>query len=386
MSLDGSRRSAPLRLLWLQHGDFSGINPSLARAWRDVTNVEIIVVDLIEETLREWRDKARAVPIAWRSMGARLLRRGYGGLRGAVKRSAWYAEELATTVDRICATERFDFSISMQSIVPVLEPRAPNFVFTDHTIRCNYGYPDGAAAAERWSAYLPYEEQAIRAATGVFTMSEQARKTVIAQYKVRPDQAICVGGGCHAPIAAAVDPARYERRNVVFVGYDWERKGGPELVEAFRTVRARVPDATLTIVGCSPSIRAPGLEVVGAVPPTAVARYLARATVFCMPSRREPFGLAYLEAMSAGLPVVALRQGAVLDFVIERETGFLVPANDVQMLADRLVVLLSNPDTCRRLGTRGRELVETRYTWEHVQRTMWDVISRSLDRPPAPAS
>jgi len=211
-------------------------------------------------------------------------------------------------------------------------------------------------------------------------MSESSRTTVVTQYGVPAERAVCVGGGPVAALAVEPDADRYRRQNIVFVGYDWERKGGPEVVDAFAQVRRQLPNATLTIVGASPAISQAGVDVVGPVPPTEVGRFLGRASAFCMPSRREPFGLVYIEAMHAGLPVVARRQGAVLDFVIDEQTGFLVD-QDPRALADALVRLLRDPDRCAEMGKRARTLVETRYTWEHTQRVMWDAIRPRLSEP-----
>jgi glycosyltransferase involved in cell wall biosynthesis len=364
-------------MLVLHHGNFSGINESVIDAWRRAAVCDVAVVDLAPLSLASWTRKAEAAAVALRTNGAGLLRRGYGGLRGAIKRTAWYAEELEQVVNRTVRTRDVDFTLSMQTIIPVRRPAKPNFVFTDQTILCNLQYPDGAEAAGRWQEYQPYERDTIRAAAAVFAMSQSSRHTLLESYGLPQERAFCVGGGPVAVAPAGAEAGRYARGNILFVGLDWERKGGPELVEAFPEVRRVVPSATLTIVGCSPRVSQDGVEIVGPVPASHVGHYLNRASVFCMPSRREPFGLVYIEAMHAGLPVVALRQGAVRDFVIDGETGFLVDAGG-PALADRLVDLLRDAHRCEQMGAAARRLVESRYTWESTQRLMWNVIQKRL--------
>jgi glycosyltransferase involved in cell wall biosynthesis len=163
----------------------------------------------------------------------------------------------------------------------------------------------------------------------------------------------------------------------VFVGVDWERTGGPPLLEAFRRVRAQVPDATLTIVGCRPPVSEPGVDVVGRVPLSEVWRYYAEATVFCMPTRWEPFGIVYLEAMMQRLPVVATRVGAIPDFVSESDNGFLVGVDDVDGMARRLIQLLRNPELCREMGKRGFCIAQ-RYSWDHAADIMVTAINRHV--------
>ena len=69
-----------------------------------------------------------------------------------------------------------------------------------------------------------------------------------------------------------------------------------EMVEAFRRVLQTHPDARLAVVGCSPSVNVPNCEIVGRVPVDKVAGYYPRASVRCLPSRLEPFGIVCIEA------------------------------------------------------------------------------------------
>ena len=97
-----------------------------------------------------------------------------------------------------------------------------------------------------------------------------------------------------------------------------------------------------------------------------VRRHLASFTVFCLPSRSESFPLSVVEAMLAGLPVVATDVGSVAEAVHHGETGFLVPPNDVDALADALRRLLDDPELRGSMGARGRELALERFTAERM--------------------
>jgi len=134
-----------------------------------------------------------------------------------------------------------------------------------------------------------------------------------------------------------IDSARFRAKNILFVGIDWKRKGGPVLLEAFRRVRHAHPEATLTIVGRSPEVTQPGVEVVGRLPLIEVARYYRSASIFCLPTLNEPFGLVLLEAFSYGLPIVATRIGAIPEIVEDGESGYLVGPQNTDELADRLI-------------------------------------------------
>jgi glycosyltransferase involved in cell wall biosynthesis len=80
----------------------------------------------------------------------------------------------------------------------------------------------------------------------------------------------------------------------------------------------------------------------------------------------ELLGLAALEAMASGTPVVASRVGGLAEVVQDGETGFLVPPGEVGALRDRLAQVLGDAGLARRLGANARQLVLERVTWERV--------------------
>jgi glycosyltransferase involved in cell wall biosynthesis len=86
-----------------------------------------------------------------------------------------------------------------------------------------------------------------------------------------------------------------------------------------------------------------------------VAQILARADVFVLSSRSEGMPMSALEAMAAGLPVVATAVGGVPELVVDGETGFLVPPGDAPALSRALDRILGDPDLRRRLGEAGRQ-------------------------------
>jgi glycosyltransferase involved in cell wall biosynthesis len=98
-------------------------------------------------------------------------------------------------------------------------------------------------------------------------------------------------------------------------------------------------------------------------------RYLAGFDVFVLSSHSEAFPLAILEAMLAGLPVVATDVGSVREAVQDGETGYLVPANDHQALAERIRDVLADPERARRLGANGRARARKLFTAEAMART-----------------
>jgi glycosyltransferase involved in cell wall biosynthesis len=102
-----------------------------------------------------------------------------------------------------------------------------------------------------------------------------------------------------------------------------------------------------------------------------VADILSSAHIFALPSNWEGFPLSILEAMRAGLPVIASEVGGVAEAVIDGLTGFLVAPDDLETFRSRLLSLLENPAMRARMGRAGRERYEANFTLEGMlNRTM----------------
>lgn len=170
-----------------------------------------------------------------------------------------------------------------------------------------------------------------------------------------------------APPAAAAEDARAPQGDgclrVVCVAHLAPHKGHEILLRAMSRVIAALPEASLTLVGHG--------ELEGELRALAaalhlddrciflgfrndVAALLPHFDVFAMPSLLEGLNTSVLDAMSAGLAVVASRTGGLPDAVADGETGLLVPPGDAAALADALLTLLRSSDLRRRLGEAGR--------------------------------
>jgi glycosyltransferase involved in cell wall biosynthesis len=101
--------------------------------------------------------------------------------------------------------------------------------------------------------------------------------------------------------------------------------------------------------------------------------------VACVPSYGEPFGLAALEAMASGLPVVGTAAGG-LAHVLPDDGGVKVPPGDAELLAEALAALLTDPARREAMGTANRRLVERDYAWDSVIDRLERIYARTLAR------
>jgi glycosyltransferase involved in cell wall biosynthesis len=112
--------------------------------------------------------------------------------------------------------------------------------------------------------------------------------------------------------------------------------------------------------------------------------YLSKFDIFAMPSRSEGFPLAVIEAMLAGLPVVATRVGSIPEAVTDGETGLLVDKNDVDGLATALRRLRDHPELRMRFGKQGREVAQRNFTVEKMVKRYEDLWQQLIAKPQSP--
>ena len=113
---------------------------------------------------------------------------------------------------------------------------------------------------------------------------------------------------------------------------------------------------------------------------TDVCSVLKSCNVFCLPSRSEGMSNALLEAMACSLPCVATNVGGNSEVIVEGQTGFLVPSEDPNALANQLVVLLGDLALAHRMGKAGRRIVEARFTVRHMVNRLADLYEALLTR------
>lgn len=203
-------------------------------------------------------------------------------------------------------------------------------------------------------------------------MSDWLRRSFIDDFGQDPAKVVTVGAGANMHAVPQVPERTYDVPRFLFVGKQWERKGGPQLLEAFRLVRSERPEAELWIVG--PERRPAdedGIHFVGRVSRATeegerqLGELYAGATAFAMPSVYEPFGIVFLEAMAYGLACIASDRCAMPEIVEEGVTGYVVGAFATEALAARLLEL-AEPERARAFGEAGRRRFLERYTWDAV--------------------
>lgn len=173
-------------------------------------------------------------------------------------------------------------------------------------------------------------------------------------------------------------------------------KGIEHLIRALPALRVERPEAHLVVIGDgSERQRLEGLasdlgvrahvRFAGSVPDDELKRQYAQCEVFAMPSRKEGFGIVYLEAMAFGKPCLAARAGGAPEVVLHGKTGVIVEYGDVPGITQYLAWLLRDRERARQLGAAGRRRLEDVFTSEGFVRRVDEIADARLSSPPVAA-
>ena len=198
--------------------------------------------------------------------------------------------------------------------------------------------------------------------------------------------------GNGAPLPAQIEGLA-GKRIILFVGHFGLRKGIFFVIRAMKQVRAEFPDAHLVCIGGTPAwlgqkdykqmlqaeAQRNGVEgcvtLLEAVKNVELVEFYRHSEVFVLPTYYEAFPKVVVEAMACGKPVVATRTGGIPELVSEGQTGFLVPFGSPDAIAERLTHLLGDDSLRAAMGGRGREAVESQFTWHAVAERVRNVYN-----------
>jgi glycosyltransferase involved in cell wall biosynthesis len=216
-------------------------------------------------------------------------------------------------------------------------------------------------------------EASLARASMIVVIGDYWRRYLVESLNVPPDHVTVIHNA--VPLPPRPPPRRTDGRcQIIALGLLGARKGTPELLDALAAAPMRDLDWRAVIAGNgdvdATRERAAALsltdrvEIPGWVDGATVARLLAAADIFTLPSHNEGLPVSILEAMGAQLPVVTTPVGAIPELVIEGVTGLLVTPGSATELSAALAQLVREPDRRRQLGENARTRVENEFRIE----------------------
>lgn len=235
----------------------------------------------------------------------------------------------------------------------------------------SFGFQVSGNAVNEW--LIEKQDREFADARYVFALSELARKTLIDN---GVSAAKIMVNRCGVSLKKFVQkPKRDKVFRVAFCGQICPGKGIHYLFEAFRALN--MAKAELWVIGSLDGVKgdahfnrmlqsyyAPNVKFFGAVDSDTLADLFSQCSVFVLPSLADGFGMAVTQAMACGLPVIVSNHTGAADILREGESGFVVPARDVNAMVDRLSLLASKSALAQEIGQVAKQSVESGLTWD----------------------
>lgn len=248
--------------------------------------------------------------------------------------------------------------------------RVPTVVSLDATpmqyddLGMHYDHQTGSDRVERLKWRL--NRRCFMAAGALVTWSHWTKADLVDRYEVPAGKIHVIPPGVDVDRWAEGQPSADRSADgspvrVLFVGADFERKGGPVLVDAVRRLRAAGVPVEVDLVTRQSIPPEPGIRCHQGLQPNSAAliELYRRADIFCLPTLGDCLPMVLCEAASVGLPLVSTDVGAIGEVVRNDETGRLVAVGDVSALTDAIGHLVGHPHERRRLGEAARSSVRT---------------------------
>ena len=256
------------------------------------------------------------------------------------------------------------------------------------------GWPEPGSKSLAVAALM--EEMTIRLADGLMASSRHIADLASGHYGIPREEIDVVHCGVDLELFTPDAGANGEQPIVLFAGNVAESKGVVTVFEAVMRLRAKYPDILLQVLGpvdadeVGARLRrqaaevgaGANLEFLGFVAERAsLPPYYRRASVLCVPSRFEAgVGQVYVEAMACGRPVIAVDQGGPPEAIVDGETGFLVPARDVDATTAALDRVLGDPLLRKRLGEQARRHVGSYFGTDAFAARVLAAFERTIER------
>jgi len=248
---------------------------------------------------------------------------------------------------------------------------------TDATFQQIQGYYDSwqNIALTNIQEGIELDSNAFLNAAHSIVASDWCRRSVISDYGINANKVSV------APLGANLDnlPASAPHKKddglcrLLFLGVDWERKGGPIALETFRQLRRMGLNTHLHIVGCQPpaNVRDEGITVIPFLDKNKpgeqaqLVSILEQTHFLLLPTRAEAAGVVFCEAAAYGIPSITTDTGGVTTYVREGINGYALPYHEKGIAyAEKIYAVFENIDTYKALSESSRKLYEDELNWD----------------------
>jgi glycosyltransferase involved in cell wall biosynthesis len=271
----------------------------------------------------------------------------------------------------------FIHTTTIALLCPDLFARKPAVLSSDGTplnkrsMRTAYGLKTDGNLAQM--AKREIYRRVFRRAAGFVAWSNWAKASLIEDYQCREEDVAVIPPGIELGEFAPGDRA-HEKPRILFVGGDFQRKGGDLLLDIFRKrLRGR---AELVLVTRSQVNPEPGVKVHRDVSANSeeLCKLYADCDIFALPTRADVYSVVCMEALAAGMPIVTTRVGGIPEIIRQGQTGCVIEPDDGDALGDALEFLVTDASKRTAMGRACREDATQRFEARANARQLFDFV------------
>ena len=306
-----------------------------------------------------------------------------------------YARRLGNSIEK----NRPDavLCVSSQHLIYTSASGLPVFMVSDAPwMAYKVAYKDYDALPLLANRYAHLEAAAARKISGVIYPTPWACTEAMTRFGLGADKVDCIAFGanrfCVDTVKQVLSRIRHKATsplNFLFIGKDWDRKGGPLAVRIVRELNRRGCNSLLVVIGCTPVIDpddAPYVLVQGFLSPTkpedvrSMQHAFEEAHFLLVPSHAECFGLVFAEAQSYGLPCISLTNQGIPGVVDSGVTGLLFePGSAAEEIVDRVLELAQDSDAYKAMAIAARLKFESVLNWGAFSKYMHKKMAIACD-------
>nr|WP_314748739.1 glycosyltransferase [Tannerella forsythia] len=256
-----------------------------------------------------------------------------------------------------------------------LEVNIPMVHLSDVTYHSFKDYSETKRSKEQIKRTEALEKKLLNKYTSIIYSSEWTKQNTIDYYDIEPNKIHVVEFGANIPAPSDYKISiQTDTCNLVFIGKNWKKKGGDKVFMAYRKLKSKGLQCTLTIIGSTPQEPYDEIKDVAVIPfldkskPEHLKKFcniLKEAHFLVLPTEFDAFGIVFCEASAYGVPSIAANVGGVSQPVKEGKNGFLLPPNaTAEDYAEKIKSVFSDKDGYIKLRESSRREYETRLNWE----------------------
>lgn len=272
------------------------------------------------------------------------------------------------------------FVLASSQMIAYVKTSIPVIYMTDATFQQLQGYYSNFSNLATYNVRqgISLDKRAFHNAAHCMLASDWCKTSAIDDYGIAPEKISVVPMGTNldtVPVWSDLNFAATERCNLLFLGVEWERKGGDIALSAFKKIKQNIPGAQLKIIGCVPPHDLSGDKDITVIPFLdknkkedfrELQRVFLQTDFLLLPTRAECAGIVFCEAAAYGIPSITTDTGGVGTYVQNGVNGFALPPQaDGNDYAAIITELLNDKTKLSALKRSSRRQFEEKLNWDN---------------------